>query len=268
MANDHGKSAQGSHGGGGSHKKSHGGPGAHGGGGHEEHEGAPEWLISFADNVMLMMGVFVILLAMNMAKVTTGGIGGTDDMGGTPDERMADFAIALRSAFNNPVDIGSGDPRDAVLIRRLIQRAHRGSATQQGPMGENDSLQGVRDTDYNSIAATIEFAEHSGTLTDAARRSLAEVIEHTQGYLNIVEVRGHVSTFEIRDERSHGYDLAFQRALAVARELNVLGIDWSRIRMVSCGDSERISQGDYTRGVGAKDQRVEIVLAQKLRTDR
>ena len=32
-----------------SHGASHGGP-AHAGGAHEEHEGAPEWLISFADN--------------------------------------------------------------------------------------------------------------------------------------------------------------------------------------------------------------------------
>ena len=38
------------------------------GGGHdEEHEGAPEWLISFADMVMLIMGFFVILFALNMS---------------------------------------------------------------------------------------------------------------------------------------------------------------------------------------------------------
>ncbi|MCL4212087.1 MAG: hypothetical protein KJZ68_15650, partial [Phycisphaerales bacterium] len=56
----------------GEHGKKHahkrGGHGhGHGGGGHEEgHEGAPEWLISFADMVMLMMGFFVILFALNV----------------------------------------------------------------------------------------------------------------------------------------------------------------------------------------------------------
>src|SRR6185295_16371327 len=81
----------GGHGGGG-----HGGGGHGGGGGHEEgHEGAPEWLISFADNVALIMGFFVILLAMNMAKKTAGGIGGEANMGGHPNEAnsMIDFAI-------------------------------------------------------------------------------------------------------------------------------------------------------------------------------
>lgn len=63
MADEHDSHGEegGSHGGGG-----HGGGAPHGGGAHEEHEGAPEWLISFADNVALMMGFFVILLAMNM----------------------------------------------------------------------------------------------------------------------------------------------------------------------------------------------------------
>lgn len=60
---DHDDKPQGEHGSGeagheeGHGKKGHGGHGGHGhGGGHEEHAGAPEWLISFADNVALLMG--------------------------------------------------------------------------------------------------------------------------------------------------------------------------------------------------------------------
>src|SRR5262245_29481834 len=125
---EHGKSG-GGHGGGG-HRHHHGGGGGHGDG---EHEGAPEWLISFADNVMLMMGLFVIMLAMNMAKVTTGGIGGEDEMGGAPSAEMADMILSIRQAFNNPVNINSTDPRDAALVKRLIERANRGKATEEGP---------------------------------------------------------------------------------------------------------------------------------------
>src|SRR5436190_2305796 len=106
--------------------KGHGGAhgGGHGGAHEEHHEGAPEWLISFADNVALMMGFFVILLAMNMAKQTTGGIGGKADMGGNPQEAnsMIDFAIAVREAFNNPVDVNSTDPRERDMVKRLIER--------------------------------------------------------------------------------------------------------------------------------------------------
>src|SRR5207253_495923 len=94
------------------HKKhsSHGG--SHGGGGHEEaHEGAPEWLISFADNVTLMMGFFVILLAVNMGPK---GNGPTENpkQGDSqiPQPDLLDAQIAIREAFNNPVNLNSMDP--------------------------------------------------------------------------------------------------------------------------------------------------------------
>src|SRR3954464_7316504 len=106
--------------------ESHGGGGGHGGGGHgagggheEAHEGAPEWLISFADNVALMMGFFVILLAMNMKEPTAGGIGGKDKNGGAQESRMADLVIGIREAFHRPIDLNSDDPGEAALRKRI-----------------------------------------------------------------------------------------------------------------------------------------------------
>src|ERR1041384_7836114 len=91
------------------HKK-HASHGGHGGGHEEGHEGAPEWLISFADNVALMMGFFVILLAMNMAKPSMGGIGGQEkNPGGGESPAIQDFVIAMRQAFGNPVNPNSSD---------------------------------------------------------------------------------------------------------------------------------------------------------------
>ncbi len=98
-----------------------GGPGH--GDTHEHREGAPEWLISFADNVTLMMGFFVILLAFNMKPANKGTGGGTGEgpTGGVPAD-LVDFSVAVRSAFNNPVDLSSVDPIDLPLIRRILER--------------------------------------------------------------------------------------------------------------------------------------------------
>ena len=115
-------------------KKGHGGGHAagghgHGGGGHEEHEGAPEWLVSFADNVTLMMGFFVIMLAFSM-----GPKGGSEskgkETGGDPPTYFMDAAVAIREAFNNPVDLNSMDPNDPLLVQHILARRGLGVSEQ------------------------------------------------------------------------------------------------------------------------------------------
>ena len=76
------------------------------GGGHDdEHEGAPEWLISFADMVMLIMGFFVILFALNMAPPATAGAGGNEEGEGTDMvsfDRWAELRCRAWSCWNCP----------------------------------------------------------------------------------------------------------------------------------------------------------------------
>src|SRR5215468_5365718 len=91
--------------------KSHGGGHGHGGGHEEGHEGAPEWLISFADNVTLMMGFFVILLAVNMGPKGNGPSDASKQGDSSePPPQLLDAQIAIREAFNNPVNLNSMDP--------------------------------------------------------------------------------------------------------------------------------------------------------------
>jgi hypothetical protein len=122
----HGGGDANGHGGKKKHKKHHGG--GHGGGHEEGHEGAPEWLISFADMVMLMMGFFVIMFAMNIQpKGGNAGGGGEQSDGVAAQPDMIDFAIAVRKAFHNDVDVTSDDPRDTMLIQRILASQHGGA---------------------------------------------------------------------------------------------------------------------------------------------
>lgn len=251
--------ASGGHGSGG-----HGG--GHGGGGHAEgeHEGAPEWLISFADNVALMMGFFVILLAMNMQKPQTGGIGGE---GKNPSDEenpaMQDFAIAVRKAFNTPVDINSTDPNEASLVKRLRERERQGDATDPGPDGANHNVQAVRPTDFVNIAGFVSFPDNSAVLTDPARRTMAEVAEKLRGLTWIVEVRGHVSAAEAARDKDRAMRLSGDRALAGAKALVAEGVQWEQIRVVACADNERVTP--LARGTEGhqNNQRAEVVITQE-----
>lgn len=260
-----GQSHGGGHGGGsgGGHGGGHGG----GGGSHEEHEGAPEWLISFADNTALLMGFFVIMLALNM-----GPKGGTapdksdsqaaKESGQSPE--ALDWAIGVRAAFHNPVRPDSDDPRDRILAMRLRERAaQRVESPHPGIRGEAHKVQTVRPTDFHAISGAVAFNEGSAALTDSARQQTAELAQRIRGKRNIIEIRGHVGPGEVAgaDARAR---LSFDRALAAATALADQGLDWRQLRIIACGDNERLRPRAYTQADRSVNDRVEISVTDEV----
>lgn len=255
-AKDHEKKdAHGGHHGGGGH-----GGGAHGGG-HEEHEGAPEWLISFADNVTLMMGFFVIMLAMNMGPKGGGENSTGDGKGGSePPISFLDAAASIREAFNNPVDLNSQDPNEQVLVRHILWRRGLGMTDQVGPDGSEHNVQSLRPSKYYNICGLVNFDHSDSRLNEAALRSLDAVMLHLKGRRFIIDVRGHVSAQEAFGQADHNTRLSFDRAWNVARALVERGLDWRQIRIVSCADGDRVQSIAYDETGHQKNRRVEIVV--------
>jgi flagellar motor protein MotB len=245
---DHGEGGHGGHG--------SGGHGGHGGGEHEE-SGAPEWLISFADNVALLMGFFVILLAMNMKKPTAGGIGGEEK---NPNEEMAaDMVLSIRSAFNNAVDPGSDNPAEAWLVKRMRERANVGETKSPGPDGKDKNNQAVRPSDYVRPAGYALFADGSSAMTAEGKDNMARVAEQLRGTRWIVEVRGHVSAVEANHNKEQAMGLAYARAVAAARILVIEGMRWDQLRVVACADNERATPMARDDQGQRNNQRIEVV---------
>lgn len=259
----HAHEGGGSHGGGGG---SHGGGGhghGPGGGGHEEgHEGAPEWLISFADMVMLIMGFFVILLAMNMGPKATAVQGGEpsekEAHANTAESRYADLVLSIREGFNSKVDPFGSDPSEEWLRKRLRDR-HEGSTNQAGPQGDHPNLQAIRPTDYNRVTARVPFDDGSSTLNADAREVIASAAVGLRDHKWIVDVRGHVSPFESMRNTRAARQLAFDRAYAVAQVLVENGVSWDNIRVSSLGETDRVVPKTFDREKDRANQRVEIV---------
>jgi outer membrane protein OmpA-like peptidoglycan-associated protein len=250
-----------------SHAKSgahgHGGGGhGHGGGGHEEgHEGAPEWLISFADNVALMMGFFVILLAMNMKPVAGGeGEPGKTDAG-VPTSDVIDAAIAIREAFNNPVNVNSTNPNDLPLIQRLNERRAQaeGRSRDRSVSGQEEEVQSIRPSQYFGLGGTIHFADGSSAIDATMAANVQRIVEGLRGRRTIVEVRGHVSTAEAYGKPDRGMALSLARAQAVAAELSKRGVAWVQMQVIGCADNDRATPLVYDATGQRANQRVEIV---------
>jgi hypothetical protein len=253
------------HGGGGHGGGGHGG-GAHGGGSHEEHEGAPEWLISFADNVALMMGFFVILLAMNMQKPSLGGIGGEGKYpSDEPTDAMKDFAIEMRAAFHSEVDINSTNPHEQELVQRLRDRKKEGGKTRQnGVDGRNNTVPSApRPSDWVKPYAVAYFLDFDAQLNEEGKTSMAQAAELLKGQRWIVEVRGHVSALEAKDNKERAMRLAHERAYAAASELVAQGMKWEQMRVVACADNERDTpRADSVEG-HRNNQSVQVVTTQE-----
>ncbi len=258
------------HGDGGHGGKGHGGHGGgHGGGAHEEHEGAPEWLISFADNVALLMGFFVILLAMNMMEPKGGaGAGGKDPTsGGTPgvsntDPKVLDMIISIRSAFNNPVQIDSTAPSDAALVKRLKDKKAKssGKANIDAPAGDKREVQSVRPSDYKKVGATVAFGDGSASIGTEGIETIVDIATKVRGKKWVVEVRGNASAAETFRDTAKGYKLSYERAMAVAEVLASNGVGWDQLRVVACGDGDRLIPLAYSREEHQPNQRAEVVI--------
>jgi outer membrane protein OmpA-like peptidoglycan-associated protein len=253
----------------GGHKSGHGG--GPGGGGHgEEHEGAPEWLISFADNVTLMMGFFVIMLAFFMkdANVRGGVRAGEGDSEGNgalleaaPD--MLDWALAVRAAFNNPVDADSLNPRDQSLVQRLRARSGVGPATDPGPKGRHEATHTLRPSDYFGLGGLVPFEASVGELSAAAQDTIRDIAVHLTGFRSVIEVRGHVSLAEAHQLPNNGMALSYQRAAAVAEALAAAGVEWVRLRLIACGAGDPVVVPAYDDAGQRSNQRVEIVVTDR-----
>ncbi len=248
-------------GGSGGHGGGHSGGGHAHGGGHEEGEsGAPEWLISFADNVALLMGFFVILLAMNMgpkADPVQGGAKGESGAATGHDVAM-ETIISIREAFNS-AHFDPGNPDDAKIIRYL-ERKKLGNANEEGVPGNRPNVQAIRPTDYKSVTAAIPFDDRSALLSPSGRQTLSEVAGKLRDQRWVIEVRGHVSPFEEMRDSLKGLDLSHERAKAVARALVEEGLRWENLRLVACGSHDRVVGRTYDPQQDRGNQRVEIVV--------
>lgn len=250
-------------GGGGGHGHGGGGHGPGHGGGHEEEGGAPEWLISFADNVALMMGFFVILLAMNLGpKGNPSAIGDDPNAvgGAAPSAAMMDFAIAMREAFNNPVDLNSTDPGERLLVKRIIARASESEARDRGRAGREHDVKSIRPGDQFARGGNVPFERDSARLTPAARKSIDELLPILKGHAHIIELKGNVSAAEAFSLPDRGMNLSFQRSRAVAEALNADGIPWTQLRLTACADGDRVEPTTYSESGHRANQRVDVTV--------
>ena len=250
MSEEHGKHDAGHHAGG------------HGGGGHEEEEeaGAPEWLISFADMVMLLMGFFVILFALNVQPKGGNPGGGGEDSEGVahqPLEIDPEFIESVRRAFQNPLN--PDDPEDAHILNAIAQRG-AGHARDVGTKGDETEVRSPRDIDFFGESTDIPFERHALTPSEDAASLVEEFVNRHRGRQNVIEVRGHTDEVEAWKDPGRAFRISMERAAKVAELLADAGIDWARLRVTAAGITEPRRRDRAMSVQPGENARVELLV--------
>src|SRR5215471_11339472 len=87
-----------------------------------ECEECPEWIFTFADLVMLMMGFFVILWVL---KPSSGANGTSKEASSQQPQLPVEVLAAIRDAFGYVPDAKSSDPVDQKMIIDKLEHMKR-----------------------------------------------------------------------------------------------------------------------------------------------
>jgi len=226
-----------------------------------ECEECPEWIFTFADLVMLMMGFFVILWVLKPAP-------GKAD---TPEanEEWIKLAAKIREAFDYLPDPQSTDPVDQEMLIQKLQQMKplkgpgdggKTKVERKGAEGDQPEVVSVRKGSQAVVGSRVLFGIGSATLSPDAGKVLNQIAMLIKGHKNVMMVKGHTSLddFAENTDAQQQLDLSIRRAKVVADYLVEHGVAPEILRVLGCSTFEPVTQRAYTPELKQQNRRVEV----------
>jgi flagellar motor protein MotB len=227
-----------------------------------ECEECPEWIFTFADLVMLMMGFFVILWVL---KPPAGKQGKGD---AAAESHWIEVEAAIRGAFGHVPDPQSKDPVDIEMLYHKLQRINLNNPGDGGkqnrlekmPEGQSDDVTTIRVGKYATQGGKLTFKQGDATLSDDAREALGEIADVVRGHRNLIFVKGHTALddFPANAPADQKMQLSIKRAQAAAEYLMKQGVDPALMRVEGCSTFEPQVEHEYTSEALRANRRVEV----------
>jgi chemotaxis protein MotB len=234
-----------------------------------ECEECPEWIFTFADLVMLMMGFFVILWVL---KPQPGKQGASE-----AQEYLVKIEASIRGGFGYVPNPNSKDPVDMQMIMNGLSKIHppgegkRGKADNEpkGAVGTEPQVTNIRPSNHATEGGKMLFDLGSAELTDETKSDLSQIAEVVRGHRNIVMIKGHTSLDDLPDgaTEQQKMDLSIKRAQAAADFLVKKGVEAQMIRVQGCSTFEPLTQHQYTADAQTLNRRVEVEATNTLIDD-
>jgi chemotaxis protein MotB len=236
-----------------------------------ECEECPEWIFTFADLVMLMMGFFVILWVL---KPDPGKKGSDND---SESDYVVKIAASIRAGFDYVPNPLSHDPVDKQMIMDGLSRTHppgegkmgKSHIVPKGAVGTEDEVTNIRPSNHATEGGKMLFERDSDVLSDQTKQELDQVAEMIRGHRNIVMIKGHTSLDDLPEDATEQQkmDLSLRRAQAAADYLGQKGVDPRAIRVQGCSTFEPLTEREYTVDAQTLNRRVEVEATNTLIDD-
>jgi outer membrane protein OmpA-like peptidoglycan-associated protein len=227
-----------------------------------ECEECPEWIFTFADLVMLMMGFFVILWVLKPSPSPKSA------EAAQADENMIKLAVAVREAFGYVAKTGTADPVDNYMLNRTSQpkipdgplNKGKSKVRPDGETGTDPDVTAIRPGQQAVVGGRVLFDRGEVRLTAAAQHQLDEVADAVRGNRIIVLVKGHTSLDDLEDSASaqQKLDISIRRAQLVSDYLISKGVEPDILRVEGCSTFEPIVLREYEPSSQSTNRRVEV----------
>jgi chemotaxis protein MotB len=216
---------------------------------------APEWTVTYADMMSLVLTFFVMLVSMSEIK---------------EDEKFQAMVDSMRQEFGpnatSAPALGKRVPRNS----NMIHTASAGRARRRDAIAAGESVKALRDDPTAGprrkgsgpiSICELHFSEGASTLAGPAMRRLQEVVDQMAGNTLRVEIRGHASRRPLTPDSTmrDTWDLAYERCWEVMRFLADRGIDPARMRFEVAGENEPRYFGADVQ-LQQRNDRVEVRL--------
>ena len=239
---------------------------------HDECEECPEWIFTFADLVMLMMGFFVILWVLKPAP-------GRQDTNPNANDDWIAVVAAVREAFGYLPDPHSNDPVDLHMLLKKLHTINpvkgpkdgsRSRTEKHGADGTDPEVQAIRDGKQAAVGGRVMFDRGQTVLPAEGRSALDQIAEQIRGHYNIVQVKGHTSVDDLPDGATPQQlmELSLRRAQAAADYLTAHGVGPEFLRVQGCSVYEPLIQHAYAPDARALNRRVEVEVTSLLLGER
>ena len=225
----------------------------------EKPEGAPLYMVTFADLMGQLVCFFLILVSMSTVR----------------DEKFRKMMDSIRQAFGyemgNEVTPGDAKRTSSPWDGLAVVSTPRGHKNVQGGSevvnvnGREFLCRTVRDGRQVTLGDPVGFETGAASIPASMREDLDALAGLVKDYPNRLIVSGHVSAKETAGAEAE-MDLSFRRAKAVGDYFEQHGINPKRLRLAASGASDPVDTNLTDEG-RARNRRVEITVSEELVTN-